>query len=784
MADGTITIDSKLGTKQLEADLKQQEKELAGINKQLSTQEAKMASLEAKAKSMTAAFLETARAMGQDPTDAEIAAAVPGFQQVNAEMLSLQGNIDKTRIKQQALNDKITETKARIAGASKFSGMRKGAEGVANAFKKINKRIASMMSRVLVFSLIMRALRAVVEWFGKVIKTNKEATAAIAKLKGALLTLAQPIIEVILPAFTKFVSVLAKIASAVAGVISSLFGKTTAQSSASAAALYEQTEALEGVGGAAKDAGKQMASFDEINQISNTDTSSGGGGASSTIAPEFNDDGITEDLRVVEDLVLSIAAGLAAWKIASSFTDNMKMIGGLSLSIAGAVALVYFWLDAWNNGVDWTNLIGMIAGVAAVAGGLAIAFGKTAAGIAALVGGIAILVVSIKDMIENGLSLQNTLGYIAGAAGTVVGAFLLFGSVGGAIALIVAGVGALVIGIKEFIATGEMTNEALLLITAGVLALGVAISLLTMNWIPAVIAAVLALVLFVVSRWEEIKAFFANLWEKICEFFSSAWEGIKGIWATVATWFTENVITPIKDFFSPITDFFSKLFEGAWLIIQAVWIVVSSWFNEHVIQPLVEFFQPIIDTIGGIFSRLWEAVKGVWTKVSTWFKEKVIDPIKEAWEIAFEGIKNFAKTIFNGIMGIFENIINFVIDGVNKFLSLFNKAVVWAADIVGANWTGMPLIEHVSLPRLAEGAVLPGGREFLAVLGDQPRGQTNIEAPLETIKQALAEVLAGGFVGGGEQTVILQLDRQTLGKVVYKLNKDETRRIGVRLAEV
>ena len=37
---------------------------------------------------------------------------------------------------------------------------------------------------------------------------------------------------------------------------------------------------------------------------------------------------------------------------------------------------------------------------------------------------------------------------------------------------------------------------------------------------------------------------------------------------------------------------------------------------------------------------------------------------------------------------------------------------------------------------------------------------------------------------GGQQTVILQLDREQLGKVVYELNKAETRRIGVNLAGV
>ena len=53
---------------------------------------------------------------------------------------------------------------------------------------------------------------------------------------------------------------------------------------------------------------------------------------------------------------------------------------------------------------------------------------------------------------------------------------------------------------------------------------------------------------------------------------------------------------------------------------------------------------------------------------------------------------------------------------------------------------GLSKLSTVSLPRLAQGAVIPPNKEFMAVLGDQSHG-TNIEAPLDTIKQAMAEVL-------------------------------------------
>lgn len=81
-----------------------------------------------------------------------------------------------------------------------------------------------------------------------------------------------------------------------------------------------------------------------------------------------------------------------------------------------------------------------------------------------------------------------------------------------------------------------------------------------------------------------------------------------------------------------------------------------------------------------------------------------------------------------------------------------------------------------SIPCCAQGTVIPGGREFLAILGDQPRGQTNIEAPLDTIKQALAEVMTD-FGGGNSQPIIIEID----GKEVFRAVKNAETRLGSRL---
>ena len=96
----------------------------------------------------------------------------------------------------------------------------------------------------------------------------------------------------------------------------------------------------------------------------------------------------------------------------------------------------------------------------------------------------------------------------------------------------------------------------------------------------------------------------------------------------------------------------------------------------------------------------------------------------------------------------------------------------------------MPSIAAYRVPALAKGAVIPPNREFLAVLGDQRSG-TNIEAPVSEIEAAVARALQRVGAAGGNRalTVILQVDRRELGRVVYELNREETQRVGVKLTE-
>ena len=621
------------------------------------------------------------------------------YAKITDKVIAQTSALDAAKQKAGELTEQITNA----SGATER--METAAKKVSDSMNTFSKRVSGLFKRVLVFSLITRALQSLRTWLGKTIMKNDEARAAVARLKAALLTLAQPILQVVIPVFVKLVNILTQVVTAIAKFFGILSGKSWSSQKSAAQGLNDEQKALEGVGAAAKDASKSMASFDEINQLTdNTASGAGGGGgaASTEIAPDFSN----------LDMVGAIAAGLLAWKIASLFTNDLSKIWGIALAVAGAFALVYFWLDAWNNGIDLQNFLGMLAGLAALAVGLAIAFGPIAAGIALVVGGLAMLVVGIKDVIENGFNLVNTLTIIA-----------------------------------------------------GLLAAGIGISLLTGSWIPLLIAGFLAALVALVSftgHGEELIQGLKNIIDGFGKFFKGVFtgdmklavEGIKQIWEGMKqTW--NAIVNSIKD----------------------AWNMFITWLQSK--SPLLaSIFQTYGKFVSDVYKNIKDILKGV--------IDFIVGVFTGDWTKAWQGVTEIFRGIWNNIVAIIESAINFIIDGINLLISALNtihfEIPDWVPLIGGKSFgISIPLVSQVALPRLAEGAVIPPNREFMAVLGDQKSG-TNIETPLETMVQAFKQAMNES--GGRSQTIILQLNGREFARAVYKANNEETQRVGVRLAGV
>ena len=312
----------------------------------------------------------------------------------------------------------------------------------------------------------------------------------------------------------------------------------------------------------------------------------------------------------------------------------------------------------------------------------------------------------------------------------------------------------------------------------------------TWNWIKQ--AAIDTWDFLKTKVFEPIGAFFAGVWAWIKQAAIDAWNWIKEAWQNVAAWFNEKVITPLLNFFTPIWNFITIVAYDAWLVIKMVWEKVSAWFKEHVLDPIGKFFSDAWMKIKTIVSGVWDSIrdgagiawmkiKEIWGVVTTWFKEHITDPVKEKFDIALESIRNKFETIFNGIKNIVKGIFNEIIDlingvlqgsvsGINGFIRVANSA---GSKIGG--WKNIPEVTAPQIPRLATGAVIPPNAQFLAMLGDQRHG-TNIEAPLDTIKQAMSEVLGGG---GGEMTIPITLTLD--GEVIYQNQKKIQWRRGTSL---
>lgn len=86
------------------------------------------------------------------------------------------------------------------------------------------------------------------------------------------------------------------------------------------------------------------------------------------------------------------------------------------------------------------------------------------------------------------------------------------------------------------------------------------------------------------------------------------------------------------------------------------------------------------------------------------------------------------------------------------------------------------------VPKLASGSVLRGGNPFLAILGDQPHGQVNVEAPAglikDMVKQGLREELSGMDFGSGQIKVAVQVNGADLARVTLNNFLSEMARQG------
>ena len=345
--------------------------------------------------------------------------------------------------------------------------------------------------------------------------------------------------------------------------------------------------------------------------------------------------------------------------------------------------------------------------------------------------------------------------------------------------------------------------------------------------------------------FEDVKKIFDTVWsegiapffERIAKYWNEAWASVKNVWDARG----KPIFDVIRGVFKNMGEMLMNVWTG---LIKPVWdnfMQSLDWLWEQHLKPLwdnvLEFVASLVECATNIYNNaiapivkwvqgylypiLANTINTIWNIISdvAGFFMDIISSIIQActgvteflsgvftldFQRAFDGLQEITNSFANAGIALFEGAVNIIIDlingmingvvtGINVVINALNSISFDIPDwvpLVGGKHFGInlspltaPQIPKLSIPRLATGAVIPPNREFLAVLGDQSQG-TNIEAPLETIKQAFREALAESGGSGRQMNVVLQVGRRELARTVVELSREEQQRVGMRIRTV
>ena len=264
--------------------------------------------------------------------------------------------------------------------------------------------------------------------------------------------------------------------------------------------------------------------------------------------------------------------------------------------------------------------------------------------------------------------------------------------------------------------------------TAATTAFGAAMAFLTspITLIIAAIGALIAIIVLLVKNWDDVKAAAGKVWD---------W--ITGRWEKTGDWFKANVFGPIADGFSAAWDWVKEAGAAAWDGIKNAW-----------------------SATGNFFSNVWSGIKGAFGAVGSWFK----DTFTAAWQ----GVKNVFSAggkifdgIKDGIANVFKTVVNGLIRGINKVISVpftaINAALskirsIKILDIKPFDW--IKTFDIPKLPELYEGTVLEKGQVGLL----EGKGAEAV-VPLHNNKRwinAVANDMNDAIGGSGQVVELLQ----------------------------
>lgn len=751
MADGSIILDTRINNKgayaelkELQAKAKSTAQQVAALDKQINTANSKHLALgkelsdaQSKAES-TAAELESVneqlrsfvqrRAEIEKQRDSSLTPEAANlkaqefvgqhFASDAAKASELQGALDKLQQSIPGLTAKYTEQESALAGLqdqhaalaaqlateeqavtrqSSLAGKAQiAATAVARTSKavgQLGRRLAGIVSGALVFNLISSALRSVVNVMGTTIAKTNGVSTALGKLKGAAATAAAGLASALSPAIIGLLNLLTSLINGFLRLLSLLTGK-------SISSMKQTAKGINAVGSAAGSTSKQadkakrsLAGFDEIERLDAKTGSSGGA--------NYNFDHIASPLGGITDKLKNfwstfqtlLAPSVAAW---SAAWEQIRNAASAVWPEVQQAALAF-----WNEGLS--PLLIYLSGT--FAPGVINAFSEA---FAPIVGGVASTAIYV---------LADLFNWACGIGTDAINGVLI-----PALDLLLQIWQDLMSGIKTAWDTyGQPLMDGVILAFQNLE------DLATLLWETIVKPILQNLISVLQQLWS---SHLKPLWDDILLLVASVANCLLDLW--------NNLLAPVaKWIIATFGPAFAEVFNA---IADVVGVAVGAIADA--IDLAVVVLRGLADFLSAVFRGNWDAA---WQAIG--------NTVSTVWD----KMTNAIKTAVNGIIGFINRMISAVVTGINTVINALNGLSFDLPDIFGGGHVGFNIstLTAPQIPYLAQGAVIPANREFLAVLGDQSHG-TNVEAPLDTIKQAVAEVmedLQAGQMAGFEAVV-------------------------------
>ena len=294
--------------------------------------------------------------------------------------------------------------------------------------------------------------------------------------------------------------------------------------------------------------------------------------------------------------------------------------------------------------------------------------------------------------------------------------------------------------------------------------------------------------------WDKLKEDFTNTARAIGnEFDYGIWNGITALFyrirqffLDIGFWVQEHIVNPFVEGFRDALGIHSpsKVFleigelciEGFKQGVKDLWAKVKKFFIDAVYN-IQDTFSSIGVWFGEKFTEAWENIKSAFSNIGSFFSG--------IWNTIKSSFTDIGQRIGDAVAGAFKKAVNSVMQTLENTVNTPIRAINSLIDVVKMvpGLGGLGYLKEFNLPRLAQGGVLEPRDPRLVIMGDN-RHEREIAAPESAMRDVMRKVLREERSGGTAQrfdgTLRLLLeypDGRVLAKILNMASLAEGRQL-------